>query len=68
MRLDIWNDPPLQNHSTRYDMFIMEILREIFWLKREHFTDLISDLCPKEMLNLQSEQAAKYDTLPYSMK
>ena len=44
MRLDIWNDPPLQNHSTRYDMRIMEILREIFWLKREHFTDLISDL------------------------
>ena len=51
MRLDIWNDHPLQNHSTRYDMRMMEILREIFWLKREHFTDLISDLCPKEMLN-----------------
>ena len=37
MRLDIWNDPPLQNHSSRYDMHIMEILRDFFLVEKRTF-------------------------------
>ena len=29
-------------------------------MKREHFTVLISDLCPKEPVNLRSVEAAKF--------
>lgn len=37
MQLDVWNDPPLQNHSSRYDMRIMEILRENFLVEKRAF-------------------------------
>lgn len=37
MRLDIWNDPPLQNHSTRYDMRMMEIFKGNFLVEKRAF-------------------------------
>ena len=41
-------------------------LRKIVSLKKEHFSIWISNLCLKELLTLQSDQAGNHNTLSYS--
>ena len=51
---------PRRNISMGVICISWRLWGKYFSSKREHFTVRISDLCPKEPLNLRSEQTAKF--------